>query len=282
MYDSKGRKLQEFQLRQNQSKPLNTAIYKVVRVVSTGRIAVVQGGAKSGTPLIDARGMPVGTFFQAVIWGLTNPYILVVAYRPCKVEIYRGEAKVYEHVFTEEDVNSMRVWFQRIETVHGFFRVASTGPVSVQTSVLRMEFGSEKLIGKKFPTTLGGQAAVPANVEYRVVVPGGAVVFTPFKTTLEIDGGEITTVENQYAMLPGETVHTVKASQPVIVQVRGTEDDDAFCVLSDKDLVFYGPPKTSVKKSGGGLRVEPVVAVAAVAALSAIAFITLKKIKRPF
>jgi len=281
VYDSEGKRLQEFQLQQGQSKILSVALGQVFRVVSTGRIAIMEGGAKSGIPLVDARGMPVGKEFSAVIWGLTNPYILVVAYEPCKVSVYRGGVSVYEHVFSEEDVKSMRVWFQRVDRIHGYFHMVSTGLISIHTSVLRLQWGSEELMGKVFPTILGGQVGVPANLEYRVIVPGGGVIFTPFDTILKIDGGKVGLAADHYIDLPAsESVHIIKANQPIIVQVRGTEDDDGFCVLSDRDLVFYELPKPSTEERAHTPWQVVIAAIVAIISLMALR-IMLRRGRKP-
>ena len=73
----------------------------------------------------------------------------------------------------------------------------------------------------------------------------------------------------------------MKADQPVIVEVLGTYWD-GFYILSDRDAVYYGPPKPSEKGKGGGGVLEgiPVEAIAGITAAVAVVAILLVVKKR--
>jgi len=254
------------------------AVGQVYRIVSTGRIAVMQTEDKTGQPLVDARGMPRGRYFQAAFYQSMNAYMFVAAYEPCRAAVCFRGMKIYEHESSGGEAEGFIVWVQKLEADKiktGIIEVRSTGDVSVTIGLLGL---SPQFIGK-YPCYLGGQVVVPAGVEYKFVVPGGGVVFAPQGGRLEIDGAEVDMAPGQYLELTNETVHVVKADKPVIVQVRGTEGDDGFYALSDKDAVFYSPPKPSQKKEterGAGLPMEAVIGVAAAAAV-AVALVIVKR-----
>ncbi len=74
-------------------------------------------------------------------------------------------------------------------------------------------------------------------------------------------------------------MHSVKADQPVIVVVLGTYWD-GFYILSDRDAVYYGPPKPSEKGKGGGGLGIPMEAIAGITAAVAVVAVLLVVKKR--
>jgi len=275
VYTSKGKKLQEFQLWQNETKEITVVASEVCRVVSTGRIAIIQTGEVVGLQLINARNLPVGKHFLGKAHRTDKPYMMVIAYEPCKVTLQFKDKK-FEHTFTESEVEQMKVWLLTLYdlTATSPVEVKSTGDVTVYVATMG---GAEYGVGD-YPSSLGFQVALPANVEYRAITPGGGVVFTPYPTRLEVDGAYIETVAGQFIPLSGNTVHVIKADKPVIVQIRGSSEgyqapDDGFCLVSDKDAVVLPPPKPSEKGKGGGGLGIPVEALAGGAAIAVIAIV---------
>ena len=282
VYNSKGKKLYEFHLWQNETKYIAAVAGEVYRVVSTGRIAIIQTGEVIGTNLIDCRNLPRGKYFLGKVHRVDKPYVMVIAYEPCKVILHFKDKK-YEHTFTKDEVEKMKVWILTLYDLAATspVRVESTGDVTIYVCTM----GSAEYGIGNYPSSLGLQVAIPANVEYKAITPGGGVIFTPYETKLEIDGAIVETVAGQFIPISGNTVHVVKANKPVIIQIRGSSGgyqapDDGFCLVSDKDAIVLPPPKPSEKGKGGelGISIE-MIAIVAIVVVLVLALAMLRKRK---
>jgi len=275
VFDAKGKKTISFKLWQNETKELSLLKGEVFRVVSTGRIAIqVNHGYSAGYQLVDVRGLPFGRWFvfQGRAGAFDRTFMFVVPYEPCRVTIVQRNEKL-THEFTASDVEAMRFWIAYTREYSAMIKITATGDISVFIS------NGNYYPNSTYPESVSGsQIALPPNMEYRFISPGGGAVFAPYDTNLELDGAKLFLAAGSYTPLSELTTHSLKADQPIIVEVLGTYWD-GFYILSDMDSVYYGPPKPSEKgKGGGGLGLPvPMEALAGVAVAIIVVLIVLKK-----
>jgi len=275
VYDSKGKKILSFNLWQNETKTLPLMSSEVYRLVSTGRVVVlIHHGYGTGYQLVDVRGLPFGNWFvfQGRASAFDRTFMFVIPYEPCKVTIVQRTEEL-THEFTASDVEAMRFWIAFTRGYSAKIEIVSTGRISVLVS------NGNYYPNATFPESVSGsQIALPPNMEFRFLSPGGGAIFAPYDTNIELDGGRLFLAACSYVPL-SEGTHSVKADKPIIVQILGTYWD-GFYVLSDKDAVYYGPPKPSQKgRSSGGLNTIVIVAIVAVIAILVIVFMILKRRK---
>jgi len=276
VYNSKGKKLLEVNGWQNETRILGLPSGEPVRIASTGRIAVSQMEANAGYLPINERGVFRGRRFFGVMYSQA----LVIPYEPCRVEIYEMKkgAKIGEHTFTKNDVENNRLWLF-YHSYTGPVKIVSTGDITVMLS------GPGELGGalERIQDVEGCYLAyVQPSLALKLYSLKGGAIFTPFATTLNVDGNDVTMAAGQYMALSPDHVYEIRASQPVIIITCNNQVADGYYLVSDKDIgEILPPPKPSQKgksREGLGIPTEAIIGVAAAAA--AIAALTYLKTRK--
>ena len=274
VYDSEGKKVQELQVWQNETGQLSLIPQNVYRVVSTGRIAIMAATQPMGCFVIDPMNRFRGRFFMFV----TYSHALLIPYEPCKVEVLdKKGSKLKEYTFTEEDVmkNNIILHFHAYIGAH---IVKSTGDVTVMLSALTgLSFPLEKI-----QDIQGCQLAyVQPNMEFKFYALSEAYIYTPYESSIEIDGVATPMSPGQYIRLEGDHVYTVKSNKPFIVYTYNVHSIDTIYLVAGEDAGnTLPPPKPSQKHRGGGGLPIPMEALAGIAVVMVIAaIIALRKKK---
>lgn len=275
VYDSKGKKVQELQVWQNETGQITLIPQKVYRVVSTGRIAIMAATQPMGCFVVDPMNRFRGRFFMFV----TYSHALLIPYEPCKVKVLdKKGSKLKEYTFTEENIakNDVILHFHAYIGPH---TVESTGDVTIMLSALTgLSFPLERI-----QDVQGCQLAyVQPNIEFRFYALSEAYIYTSYESSIEIDGVATPMSPGQYIRLEGDHVYTLKSNKPFIVYTYNTHSIDIVYLVAGEDAgKTLPPPKPSRKhKEGEGLPVlmEAIVGVTAAAVITAA--IALKKKKR--
>lgn len=276
IYNSKGKKLLELSGWQNETKILGLPSGEPFRIVSTGRIAVSQMEDNGGYFLVNERGVFRGRQFFGVMYSQT----LVIPYEPCKVEIYEMKkgSKIGEHTFTKSDVENNRLWLFYHSYI-GPVKIVSTGDITVMFTAS----GSLGTALERIQDSKGCYLAyVQPGVVFRFYSIKGGAIFTPFATTLNVDGNDVTMAAGQYMDLSPDHVYEIKADQPVIVVTYNDMVADGYYLVSDKDIgEILPPPKPSEKgKGGGGLGIPMEALIGGVVAIAVVAVLYLRTRKK--
>ncbi len=283
LYSGDGKKITSFKLWQNETKPVSLST-EVVRIVSTGRIAVGQHQEGGMMFMVDA----TGRFRGRNLFGAqhrSQGVLAAIAYQPClvKAHIATSPGQVAEHRFTEDEVADMKLWEHRFEK-DVFYWVESTGDITVLVG----EGARGNTAGDLSGVAIAGLA--PRD-NIRVYAPT-AMVLIPLGTgSAQVNGETQPVYEGQPIIYPRGSYEVV-TEVPLIVEVLGAgvsslADPSAYwyadgeCLLSDKDIVYYGPPKPGSKPKESGFPVNMVTGVTGAAALVAILAVLLFKRRRP-
>jgi len=270
VYDASGNLVEKHRLWQNDTRTLHLFKGSMYRIVSTGRIAVIQ--------MSDDRIMmavsPYGGFKGRWLIGGTHHscgIFAAVAYRPCKVvvEDAKRRIKVQEHAFTPEEVDSGRPWSVGVRLTL-LLKFTSNAPITVLTGEDGDELDIEHMVGVAI-------ASVKAGEEFRVYAPSGLVIFVLEDGKLEVDGAEYTASAGQYLTFERGT-HIIKPESNLIIEIIGNRGSSIYSapvpailyLLSDKDVDLKLPPLQPSEKAGGGVDYSLIIALAMAAILVAI------------
>jgi len=235
IYDAKGKLLKKIRLWQNGSTLIGLPKREVIRIVSTGRIAIFNNEHNGGQAMISDQGRFKGRHLA----GAVRTALFITAYEPCQVKVYDYTGKlVGTHTFTKEEVEEGKPFI--IDNLSYLtavpMRVIATGDVTVVTD----STGDWPIYrGNFFMYADSGE-------ELRIYTPGSITIFTPYNCKLWIDGQPIDSTANQYWRLTGNTTHIIKADKPIIVQV--THSHTITYVPCDKDAEVVLPPPSPSKK----------------------------------
>ncbi len=276
VYDSKGKKIQEVSIGQNKTAGLSMATGVAYRVVSTGRIALMQIESHSMAMAVGSRGYHKDRLYITHLYS-NNP-AAIIPYKPCKVVVYdaRTGSKIKEKTFTDADVEKGAYWYFNTRSSQTPYKIEASANVTVFLSFctgLRVCHPEE---GEGIAVF-----GVRAGDELRFYIPeeGGAVIFSPFEATVVVDGMRTETAANQYLEVSSTGVHIVKSTAPIIIEVyRGFSG--ATSLISDVDAGALLPPPKPGKKTGGGaggFGFELIAAVIAAVVAAALAVYMMRR-----
>ncbi len=279
VYDSRGRRLQMFQLWQNETKLITLTGDVVFRVVSTGRIAVGQHADQGIMFMVDA----TGKFKGGNLFGghhSTMGVLVVSAYQICRVKVnfVVPAGRTVEHVFTEKEVESNEFW-EYSNTAEAFYWVVSTGDVTVLVGEGEHNNTAAMLRGISL-------AVLPAGETFRTFAPT-AIIIVPFGDgTVRVNGEPQPAYIGQPIIYSARGCYEVRADVPVTIEVIGTSSAslaestawrDGECLVGNGDIVDYGSPKPSSKPRGGGFPISMITVAIPIAALAIIGILLVKR-----
>lgn len=270
IYSVNGKILKKIKLWQNESTLIGLPKRTVIRVVSTGRIAIFNNEHNGGMAMISDR----GRFRGKHLAGAVRTSLFITAYEPCQVKIYDYTGKlVGTHKFTKDEVESGKPFIvDNLSYLTAVpIRVIATGDVTVVTDSTG-----------DWPAYRGNFFMyADAGEELRIYTPGILVVFTPYDCKLWIDGQPIDSIANQYWHIIGNTTHMIKADKPLIVQIIHSHTVTYVPCDRDAEIVLPQPaPSSKGKESTENQFLRNIIpAIAVIAAVAIIAIIVLKRRK---
>ncbi len=270
IYSAKGKVLKKIKLWQNESALVGLPKRTVIRVVSTGRIAIFNNEHNGGMAMISDQ----GRFRGRHLAGAVRTALFITAYEPCQVKIYDYTGKlVGTHKFTKDEVESGKPFI--IDNLNYLtavpMRVVATGDVTVVTDSTG-----------DWPTYRGNFFMyADAGEELRIYTPGVIVIFTPYDCKLWIDGQPIDSTANQYWHIIGNTTRVIRSDKPLIIQVIHSHTVTYVPCDVDAEAVLPPPAPSSKGKESteSSLSQNIILAIAAIAAVAAITIIVLKRRK---
>lgn len=281
VYSADGKKLVSFKLWQNETKTITLLGSDIFRIVSSGRIAIGQHAEQGMMFMVDVR----GKFRGRNLFGghhSTMGVVVVSVYEPCKVRVHPlPPAKAVEHKFTEEEVSKNAFWEH--PNVHPtFYWVVSDGDVTILVGEGEYNNTAAMLRGIAV-------AVIPANEVFRTFAPTALIVI-PFKDgTIWVNGESQAVFEGQPIIYPSRGKYEIVADVPVTIEVIGTSAAslaestawrDGECLLSDRDIVDYGPPKPSKKPRGEMLPMHTIIIIIVVVAIVLGSILYIRHLKR--
>jgi len=257
LYDTSGRIIQKMDLVQNSSALLKTLSGKTYRVVSSGRIALIEAFGKTPgektlrfiTPENCLKGKWLMTYY------VPNPavegFIIVFPYSPGKVRILYGSTNklVAEHVFSKEDIEKNRYWIVKTRFKSRPLKIISEGNVSAiaMSGSQWREFVLENVRGLDL-------LDLPANEEIKVFALTKIVIFTPYESEVTVNNIKFESGRGGYLVFTGERIYSIKANKPILVEIINNIHTDGFSLISQKDVgVRLSPVKRSTAKMQGGI-----------------------------
>jgi len=261
IYDSTGKEVTRFTLKQGESLPYNRGRLVnrrnkghpthgggdsiIFRAESTGLILVRTATQRSFLAVPAVTGGWVGKLFVtpillAVDEPGSNQVLIIVPIEPGTVSIYDGKMNLLaEKSFTQEDIDNKVFWF------YSFGKPSQTIAIIKSTCKITVLEGSTYIPPELGKTTIGPEdlgsniayMGARANEETRFYVPSTAIIFAPEDLTIIVDGETKSLKKDDFIILD-RGVHEIKASHEVIIQLN--------CPGNPLTIVIYGEPGPAV------------------------------------
>ncbi|MEM2242002.1 MAG: hypothetical protein QXS46_07365, partial [Candidatus Bathyarchaeia archaeon] len=257
IYDSTGKEVTRFTLKQGESLPYNRGrlISRrnrqtptqgggdsiIFRAESTGLILVRTATQRSFLAVPAVTGGWVGKLFVTpILLAIDEPgseqVLIIVPIEPGTVSIYDGKMNLLaEKSFTQEDIDNKVFWF------YSFGKPSQTAAIIKSTCKITVLEGSTYIPPELGKTTIGPEdlgsniayMGARANEETRFYVPSTAIIFAPEDLTIIVDGETKSLKKDDFIILD-RGVHEIKASHEVIIQLN--------CPGNPLTIVIYGEP----------------------------------------